>query len=259
MKLPIRALVVDDEPLARRHLRSLLAEDSEVEVVGECATGVEAVDAITAQRPDLVFLDIQMPELDGVGVAEAIGAESMPLTIFVTAHDDRALDAFRVHALDYVLKPVERERFAAAVSRAKDTLRGRTVRDPGRLSSLLAAWRASPEGSAIAANRLIVRVEGRTMLIRPREIDWISSDDNNVHIHIAGRDVRVRETLSALEERLAPSDFIRVHRTALVNSRRVAEIRPSAHGEYLVVLANGTQVPTGRRYRDIVRGMMRKQ
>jgi two-component system LytT family response regulator len=248
----VRTLVVDDEPLARRHLRALLGDDPEILVVGECATGVDAVDAIHEHTPDLVFLDIQMPELDGVGVAEAIGAEAMPLTIFVTAHDDRALDAFRVHALDYLLKPVDRERFAAAVTRAKDALRGKLTRDPARMEAMLAALR----GTRLNPERLVVRSDGRTLLLRTREIDWVEADDNNIVIHILGRELRVRETLAHIETRLATDDFVQVHRSALVNATRVVEVRPSPHGEYLVTLANGSQLRTGRRYRDAVRALV---
>ena len=249
MSLTIKTVLVDDEPLARRHLRTLLADDPEISVVAECGTGVEAVDAIDEHKPDLVFLDIQMPELDGVGVAEAIGAEEMPLTIFVTAHDDRALDAFRVQALDYLLKPVDRERFAAALARAKDAIRGRMARDPARMEAMLAALRATRE----RPERLVVRSEGRTLLLRTREIDWVEADDNNVIIYILGRRLRVRETLAHVQRRLMGEEFLQVHRSALININRVAEVRASPQGEYMITLANGSQVRTGRRYREAVR------
>lgn len=259
MSAAIRVIVVDDEPLARRHLHALLSAEPDVAVVAECATGVEAVAAIRSQRPDIVFLDIQMPELDGVGVADAIGAASMPLTVFVTAHDDRALDAFRVHALDYLLKPVDRTRFALALARAKDTLRGRIARDPARLEAMLAALRPRRDGvePISPGERLAVRIEGRTLLVRVREIDWISADDNNVILHAAGRSLRIRETLSSIAERL-PTDFVRVHRSAMVNSSRVAEVRPALHGEYVIVLTDGVEVPTGRRFRDAVHALVRQ-
>jgi len=259
MSAAIRVIVVDDEPLARRHLHALLSAEPDVSVVAECATGTEAVAAIRSQRPDLVFLDIQMPELDGVGVADAIGAASMPLTVFVTAHDDRALDAFRVHALDYLLKPVDRTRFALALARAKDTLRGRIARDPARLEAMIAALRPrSGIAEPVApSERLAVRIDGRTLLLRVREIDWISADDNNVVLHAAGRSLRIRETLSSIAERL-PTDFVRVHRSAMVNSARVAEVRPAVHGEYVIVLSDGVEVQTGRRFRDAVHGLVRQ-
>ncbi|NUQ19381.1 MAG: response regulator transcription factor [Gemmatimonadaceae bacterium] len=252
----IRAVVVDDEPIARRHLRALLAADPEISVVAECATGAEAVTAIRLHRPELVFLDIQMPELDGVGVADTIGARAMPLTVFVTAHDDRALDAFRVHAVDYLLKPVDRNRFAAALARAKDMLRGRIARDPARFEAMLAAlrpMRALPTDAP--GERLAVRVEGRTMLLRAREIDWMSADDNNVIIHAGGRTLRIRDTLSAVAERL-PQGFVRVHRSALVNSSRVSEVRSAEQGEYEIVLGDGTVIQTGRRFRDAVHALV---
>jgi two-component system, LytTR family, response regulator len=259
MSAAIRVIVVDDEPLARRHLHALLSAEPDVSVIAECATGTEAVAAIRSQRPDLVFLDIQMPELDGVGVADAIGAASMPLTVFVTAHDDRALDAFRVHALDYLLKPVDRTRFALALARAKDTLRGRIARDPARLEAMINALRPRSGAPAPVApsERLAVRIDGRTLLLRVREIDWISADDNNVVLHAAGRALRIRETLSSIADRL-PTDFVRVHRSAMVNSARVAEVRPALHGEYVIVLSDGVEVPTGRRFRDAVHGLVRQ-
>jgi len=259
MSASIRVIVVDDEPLARRHLHALLSAEPDVAVIAECATGTEAVAAIRSQRPDLVFLDIQMPELDGVGVADTIGAASMPLTVFVTAHDDRALDAFRVHALDYLLKPVDRSRFALALARAKDTLRGRIARDPARLEAMIAALRPRRDGVEPIApsERLAVRIDGRTLLLRVREIDWISADDNNVVLHAAGRALRIRETLSSIAERL-PTDFVRVHRSAMVNASRVAEVRPAVHGEYVIVLSDGVEVPTGRRFRDAVHALVRQ-
>jgi two-component system, LytTR family, response regulator len=259
MSAAIRVILVDDEPLARRHLHALLSAEPDVSVIAECATGTEAVAAIRSQRPDLVFLDLQMPELDGVGVADAIGAASMPLTVFVTAHDDRALDAFRVHALDYLLKPVDRARFALALARAKDTLRGRIARDPARLEAMIAALR--PRNGAVEpiapSERLAVRIDGRTLLLRIREIDWISADDNNVVLHAAGRALRIRETLNSIAERL-PTDFVRVHRSAMVNATRVAEVRPAVHGEYVIVLSDGVEVPTGRRFRDAVHALVRQ-
>ena len=259
MSAAIRVIVVDDEPLARRHLHALLSAEPDVAVIAECATGTEAVAAIRSQRPDLVFLDIQMPELDGVGVADTIGAAQMPLTVFVTAHDDRALDAFRVHALDYLLKPVDRTRFALALARAKDTLRGRVARDPARLEAMLAALRPRRDGvdPIPPGERLAVRIDGRTLLVRVREIDWISADDNNVVLHAAGRALRIRETLSSIAERL-PKDFVRVHRSAMVNGSRVAEVRPAVHGEYVIVLSDGVEVQTGRRFRDAVHGLVRQ-
>lgn len=244
-----RVLIVDDEPLARGHLRALLADDPEVAVLGECATGVEAVDAIHERTPDIVLLDIQMPELDGVGVAESVGAQAMPLTIFVTAHDDRALDAFRVHAVDYLLKPVDRVRFSAALQRAKDTLRGRLVRDPARFPELLAALRAS---RSEPPERFAVRVEGRTVLLRARDLDWLEADDNNVVIHAYGRALRTRDTLAHLEARIGSPALVRVHRSAVVNVARVTEVRTSRRGEYVISLMNGSSIRTGRRYRESV-------
>ena len=217
-----RALIVDDEALARERVRSLL-EGTEVTVIEECSGGRDAVDAILEHRPDLVFLDVQMPDLDGFEVLDAVASEWLPAVIFVTAYDAYAIKAFDVHAIDYLLKPIEPERFQKALARA--TKRG--------LLSLL---------DARPIDRLVIRARGKVSFLKPSEIDWIEADGKHVHLH-AGRDTHVvRQTLTGLEQRLASHGFVRVHRSAIVNVERIKELEPWFHGEYVVILKDGTKL-----------------
>ena len=218
-----RALVVDDEALARERVRTLLAQAAGVEIVGECSGGREAVDAILAQRPDLVFLDVQMPDLSGFEVLDAVATEWLPAVIFVTAYDEYAIKAFDVHAIDYLLKPIEPERFRKALARA--TKRG--------LLSLL---------DERPIDRLVIRTRGKVSFLKPTEIDWIEADGKHAVLHV-GRDTHViRHTLTRLEQRLAPHGFVRVHRSAIVNVDRIKELEPWFHGEYVVILKDGTKL-----------------
>jgi two-component system LytT family response regulator len=217
-----RALIVDDEALARERVRSLL-EGTDVTVIEECTGGREAVDAILEQRPDLVFLDVQMPDLDGFEVLDAVAPEWLPAVIFVTAYDEYAIKAFDVHAIDYLLKPIEPERFRKALARANT--RG--------LLNLL---------DARPIDRLVIRARGKVSFLKPSEIDWIEADGKHVHLH-AGRDTHVvRHTLTGLEQRLASHGFVRVHRSAIVNVDRIKELEPWFHGEYVVILKDGTKL-----------------
>jgi two-component system LytT family response regulator len=218
-----RALIVDDEALARERVRTLLAQATGVEIVGECNGGREAVDAILAQRPDLVFLDVQMPDLNGFEVLDAVATEWLPAVIFVTAYDEYAIKAFDVHAIDYLLKPIEPERFHKALARA--TKRG--------LLSLL---------DERPIDRLVIRTRGKVSFLKPSEIDWIEADGKHAVLH-AGRDTHVvRHTLTRLEQRLAAHGFVRVHRSAIVNVDRIKELEPWFHGEYVVILKDGTKL-----------------
>ena len=218
----LRALIVDDEALARERVRSLL-EGTGVAVIEECSGGRDAVDAILEHRPDLVFLDVQMPDLDGFEVLDAVASEWLPAVIFVTAYDAYAIKAFDVHAIDYLLKPIEPERFQKALARA--TKRG--------LLSLL---------DARPIDRLVIRARGKVSFLKPSEIDWIEADGKHVHLH-AGRDTHVaRQTLTGLEQRLASHGFVRVHRSAIVNVERIKELEPWFHGEYVVILKDGTKL-----------------
>ncbi|HXO85813.1 MAG TPA: response regulator [Gemmatimonadales bacterium] len=220
--MTIRALIVDDEALARERVRSLL-EGTDVTVVEECSGGRDAVTAILEQRPDLVFLDVQMPDLDGFDVLEAVATEWLPQVIFVTAYDEYAIKAFDVHAIDYLLKPIEPERFRRALARV-------TKRD------LLALLDERP------IDRLVIRTRSKVSFLRPSEIDWIEADGKHAVLH-AGRETHVvRHTLTRLEQRLAPHGFVRVHRSAIVNVDRIKELEPWFHGEYVVILKDGTKL-----------------
>jgi two-component system, LytTR family, response regulator len=253
MTATIRALIVDDEPFARAGVRLLLARARDVEVVGECSNGLEAVAAIAETAPDLVFLDVQMPELDGFGVVEAVGAARMPAVIFVTAFDEHAIRAFDVHALDYLLKPLDDERFALALERARARLRGDGGRD---LRAALAALVGQARLDAPPLERLAVKSGGRVYFVAVDDVDWVEAADNYVSLH-AGRETHlVHGTLGALERRLDPRRFLRVHRSTIVNLARVRELRPLFHGEYEIVLADGTRLTSGRSYRDALRRLV---
>jgi len=242
--MTLRTLIVDDEPLARRRIRALLAEVADVEIVGECGDGAAAVAAIRAAAPDLVFLDIQMPEMDGFGVIEAVGVARMPAVVFVTAYDRYALAAFDVCAVDYVLKPFDTERFMRALDRA----RARTA--PGALADMRASLLAllgHAESSRDAT--LALRVSGKIVTLQRSEIDWIEAAGNLVVVHAGGAVWRVHEALTALERRLHASRFRRIHRSTLVNLARVREIRPIPGGDGEIVLHDGTRLALSRRYR----------
>jgi two-component system LytT family response regulator len=220
---PTRAIIVDDEALARERVRMLLADAPGITVVAECSGGREAVEQIVAERPDLVFLDVQMPDLDGFDVLEAVASEWLPAVIFVTAYDEYAIKAFDVHAIDYLLKPIEPERFRKALARVKK-------RD------LLALLDERP------IDRLVIRTRSKVSFLKPSEIDWIEADGKHAVLH-AGRETHVvRHTLTRLEQRLVPHGFVRVHRSAIVNVDRIKELEPWFHGEYVVILNDGTKL-----------------
>jgi two-component system, LytTR family, response regulator len=246
---PIRALVVDDQPVARERLVSLLAEEADVELVGTCATGVEAVRAIRRLAPNLVFLDMQMPELDGLAVVEAVGVDRMPLTVFVTAYDEYAVRAFDAQALDYLLKPFARPRFARAVARVRERLAGRER--AALTGRLLQAVESMRERARPPVPRLIVKSGGRVLFVDVPQIDWVEAEGNYARVHLAGGQQHlVRDTMTELLGRLGEDRFIRVHRSAIVNLGRVAELRLAAGGDYDVVLTSGTHVPLSRSFRD---------
>jgi two-component system LytT family response regulator len=231
----VRALIVDDEPLARARIRDLLAADADVEVACECGDGVEAVEAIRALAPDLVFLDVQMPERGGFDVVAEIGTDRMPVVVFVTAYDDYALRAFEAHALDYILKPFDEARFRGALARAK-----------AQVHVARAARGAQPR----FLTRLMVKSGDRFVFVRDEEIDWVEADGNYVRLHAGAAEHLLRETIRGLEARLDPERFMRIHRSTIVNLDRVREIHPLFHGEYRVVLADGTKLTLSRGYRD---------
>lgn len=245
--MKIRTLIVDDEALARERLRQLLQHEPEIEIVGECADGRATIEAIRKEAPDLIFLDIQMPELDGFGVLEAIRAESTPVIVFVTAHDKFALRAFEVHAADYLLKPFDRERFQTALRHALEQVKNRESNALARqMSAIFTDFKAAPK----PAERLAVKLGGRVVFIRINEIDWIEAAHNYVELHAGKESHLLRQTMDAMEARLAPGAFVRISRSVIVNIERVKEVQPLFHGEYTVMLQNGTKLTLSRRYRD---------
>jgi two-component system LytT family response regulator len=243
----IRTLVVDDEELARERLRTLLEEEPEIDLIGECSNGREAVETIRRESPDLVLLDIQMPELDGFGVLAALEESELPLVVFVTAHDKFALKAFEVHAVDYLLKPFDRARFQQALQRALDRLRRHeTELLNERLMALLADVRPPPK----YADRLAIKAEGRVSFLKTDDIDWIEAADNYVNIHAGNESYLLRETMTSLEDKLSPQKFLRISRSAIVQVDRIKELQPLFHGEYAVILRNGTRLTLSRSYRE---------
>lgn len=243
----IRTLVVDDEPMARARVLSLLQQEDDVEVVGECSDGVQAMAAIQHQAPDLVFLDVQMPGVDGFGVIDAVGADRMPTVVFVTAYDEYALRAFEVHALDYLLKPFNRVRFQETLKHARASLERRRAGDLGR-RLLALVYDIKPEPPKL--DRLVVKSGGRVFFLRTGEIDWIEAAGNYVRLHLGSESHLFRETMTRMEARLDTRQFVRVHRSHIVNTERIKELQPWFNGESVVVLRNGTKLPLSRGYRD---------
>jgi len=242
----IRVLVVDDEAPARQRLADLLHKDVQVAAILEAADGISAVETIQTQAPELVFLDVQMPELDGLGVIDAVGAAQMPLTIFVTAYDQHAIRAFEANALDYLLKPFSDERFEAALHRAKARLDERSTSEfAQRMMKMLSAERQAQR----TWDRLVIKSGGSTRFIRVAEIDWIEAAGVYVNLHVADRQLLYRASLHELAERLDPRRFVRVHRSAIVNIESIVRLEPISHGEFDVVLKNGARTRVSRSYR----------
>lgn len=245
--MTIRALIVDDEPLARERLQMMLKPELDIEVVGEAINGDAAVAAIRKLEPDLVFLDIQMPVIDGFSVITEIGADRMPATIFVTAYDRYALRAFEVHALDYLLKPFDRERFQQALARARAQLQGK---ETAALNQRLAALLEQLHGEKQPLERVVVKESGRIFFLKAEEIDWVEAAENYVNIHAGKASHLLRETMSRLETRLDPRRFVRIHRSAIINIERLQELQPLFHGDYTVILNDGTKLTLSRGYKE---------
>ena len=243
----IRALIADDEPLARERLRMLLAGETWIEVVEEVGDGLDAIAAIQKLRPDLVFLDVQMPGATGFEVIDAIGAEHMPFVVFVTAYDKYALKAFDVHAIDYLLKPFDKERFRSGLARARQQLERRSS---GELERRLLELVQDLKPAAAKIDRFVIKSGGRVFFVRAEEIDWIEAAGNYVKLHVGKEAHLFRETMSALEARLHPDTFYRIHRSHIVNIERVKELQPWFNGEYVVLLKDGTQLTLSRGYRE---------
>jgi two-component system LytT family response regulator len=253
--MTIRTLVVDDEPLGRERIAMLLAEEPDVEVVGQCGDGPTALQAIRETAPHLVFLDVQMPERDGFEVMADLGGERLPLVIFVTAYDNYALRAFEVRALDYLLKPFDRARFRLALDRARHEVALVEAEDIARRVIAFASDRSAPEAGG-HAERLVVKTGGRVFFLKAREIDWVEAAGNYLRLHVGADAHMIRQTMSGIEEQLDPKVFFRIHRSQIVNIDRVKELRPLFNGEYEVVLRTGARLTLSRTYRDKVQARL---
>jgi two-component system LytT family response regulator len=250
----LTVVVADDEPLARERVLSLLAAEPDMEVVAQCRDGEEAVRAISERRPDLVLLDIQMPRMDGFDVIGAIGADRMPALIFVTAFDTHAIRAFEVRALDYLLKPFDRERFSSALRRARTQIDAQADGDLGRR---LAALMKDLKRETPLSDRLVVKSGGRLFFLRADEIDWIEAAGNYVRLHVGTQAHLLRETMNAIESRLDPERFFRIHRSRIVNVERIQEMQPWLNGEYSIVLRTGARLTISRGYREKLQEKLR--
>ena len=251
----IRTLVVDDEPMGRERVLALLQQEDDVEVIGECSDGTQAIAAIQPHSPDLVFLDVQMPGANGFGVIDAVGAERMPNVIFVTAYDEYALKAFEYHALDYLLKPFNRDRFQETLKHARASLERRRAGDLGRR---LLALVNDIKPDAPRLERLVVKSGGRVFFLRTDEIDWIEAAGNYVRLHLGEESHLFRETMNRMESRLDSRRFVRIHRSRIVNTERIKELQPWFNGEYVVILRNGTRLTLSRGYRDRLQDQLGK-
>ena len=243
----IRTLIVDDEELARDRIQSLLEQQPDVEIVGVCNDGVAALEAIERHQPDLVFLDVQMPGMTGFEVVENLDPQQAPAIVFVTAHDGHAIRAFEIHALDFLLKPFDQTRFEKALDRARGKVKVSkgTVIDSHLVSLLeeLREERRYPE-------RLIVKSSGRVFFVRTEEIDWVEASGNYVKIHTKSEAHLLRESMKNMEAKLDPKIFVRIHRSAIVNIDRIKELEPWFHGEYIVIMRDGTRLTASRVFSD---------
>jgi len=245
--MKLRVVIADDEPLSRLRLRRFVRAEPGTELVAECITGMEAVNVIREKSPDLVFLDVKMPELDGFGVVEAFNGACPPAIIFVTAYDQFAVRAFEANAVDYLLKPFDRGRFQTALRRACERLqRGVSHQNNASLLNLLADVRPRVKH----LERVTIKSDGRISVVKTAEIDWVCAADNYVELHLGNTTHLLRMTIAALASQLSPNCFARISRSHLVNLDRIKEIRPKSHGDYLILLRNGTALPGTRNYRQ---------
>ncbi len=259
----IRTIIVDDEPTARRGVRLLLERDIAVEIVGEAASGVEAAELIRREKPDLAFLDVQMPGCDGFEALTKVEPNLAPAVIFVTAYDEHALRAFEVNAVDYLLKPYDDVRFSAALHRAKDEVRRRQADSVNtRLTQLLDYLQQSNASNARkdegAGDRILVKSSGEIFFLKAAEIDWIEAEGDYMKFHVNGRTHLMRETMARLEARLDPKKFIRIHRSTIVNIDRLRKLSPSFAGEYAVILHDGTKLKLSRGYHERIATLLKQ-
>jgi two-component system LytT family response regulator len=245
--MTIRAIIVDDEPLARERIRVLLREEPDVEIAGECASGAEVVAQIEWQKPDLLFLDVQMPEMDGFEVLQNVPDEKLPVVIFTTAFDQHAVRAFDAHALDYLLKPFKPARFKEAVQRARDHIANKQAGTATRGLLAMLAERST----ATQLTRIAVKTDDKVLFVAVSDIDSIESAGNYVVAHVGKENHVLRDTLTNLEAKLPPAKFLRISRSAIVNLERVKELQPMFRGESVVILKNSRAIPTTRSLREI--------
>jgi len=245
----IRTLIVDDERLAREKLRALLEADDEIDVVGECANGTEAIAAVRKQKPDLLLLDIEMPGANGFEVLHRLRGEPLPMVIFITAHDEYAVKAFEVEAVDYVMKPFDRKRFHDALRRAKRQLSDEGEESEARLLRLLERV-VKPKSSL---DHFVVKAKEKTFLVAVNDVEWIEAEGKYVRLHATGGSYLVRESIGDVEERLDARKFLRIHRATIVNVKRILEMHRGFGGSVFVVLRDGTKLTMSRRYRGRIR------
>ena len=244
----MRTIVVDDEPLARERLLKLLRAETEIELVGEAKNGREAVALIREQKPALAFFDVQMPELDGFGALAELAENERPAVVFVTAYDKFALKAFEVHAIDYLLKPFDKERFQTALRRALEDI---AKRQPAQIHEQLSALLQELRPTAPAqSDRLAVKGDGRVIFVKLNDIDWVEAADNYISLHTGKESHMLRETMTNIEQRLPKEKFIRISRSTIVNAERIKELQPLFHGEFAVILRDGTKLTLSRSHRD---------
>lgn len=251
--VPLRAIIVDDEPLARERVKTLLREHPDVEVVDECANAAQAIVAIHTRVPDLAFIDVQMPETSGLEMLRELDPARLPLVVFITAHDQHALDAFRANAVQYLLKPVDRTEFRAAMQRVRQLAASRN-RDMAGVRALLGAT----SGRIPYLKRVVVKSQERTVLLKMPVIDWFESCGNYVRVHTGNEQYLLRQTMATLESTLNPQEFVRIHRTAIVNLDAVKEIVAGSHGEHVVKLRNGASLTLSRTYRNRIEPLIGK-
>jgi two-component system, LytTR family, response regulator len=251
----IRTLIVDDERLSRKRIRDLLADEPDCELIGECVNGIEAIDSARNDPPDLLFLDVQMPQMDGFQVLNCLSDLNIPAVVFVTAYDEYAVRAFEVHALDYLMKPFDRERFQNALNRVRNHL---THVQDGGLNDRLVALLEGLSTRRKPLDRIAIKTGGHVVFVRAQNIDWVEAADNYVCLHCGAETHPMRETMNALEVKLDTGRFIRIHRSTIVNMDRIKELQPWFRGDYLVILHDGTQLTLSRNYRDRLKDTLLK-
>jgi two-component system LytT family response regulator len=255
----MRVVIVDDEELARRGITTRLQRSRDIDIVAECRNGREAIEAIRRTSPDLVFLDVQMPGKTGFDVIEAIGCQTFPHVIFVTAHDRYAIRAFEVSALDYLLKPIDDERFDIALRRARESLARQHDSDVGRRLAVAVgemAAGANHKSAATRSGRIVVRSGGRVLFVKTSEVDWVEATGDYVTLHVGKKSLLLRETITEMETKLAPDGFTRIHRSTIVNLERIVEMKALDNGEYRVLLRDTTELKLSRNYRHTLSGLI---